>query len=100
MTSAYFRGAEGFLLVYDVSNSASFKAVRFWSDQIINFTWNMFKVILVANKMGGFIALLLNPFLGSGPEGVDDLCFPTYEEFSPSSPPPLSLPPQIPVSMP
>ena len=25
---------------------------------------------------------------GSGPEGVDDLCFHTYGEFSPSSPPP------------
>ena len=33
--------------------------------------------------------------LGSGPEGVDDLCFHTYGEFSPSSPsspPPPSLP--------
>ena len=25
---------------------------------------------------------------GSGPEGVDDLCFHTYVEFSPPSPPP------------
>ena len=33
-------------------------------------------------------------FLGSGPEGVDDLCFHTYGEFSPSSPsPPSSYPP-------
>ena len=46
---------------------------------------------------------------GSGPEGVDDLCFHTYGGFSPSSPPPPppSLPPsnpsleaQIPVSRP
>ena len=30
---------------------------------------------------------------GSGPEGVDDLCFHTYGEFSPPSPPsPASLP--------
>ena len=28
----------------------------------------------------------LQSFLGSGPEGVDDLCFHTYGEFSPSSP--------------
>ena len=27
-------------------------------------------------------------FLGSGPEGVDDLCFHTYGGFSPSPPPP------------
>ena len=26
-------------------------------------------------------------FLGSGSKGVDDLCFHTYGEFSPSSPP-------------
>ena len=30
------------------------------------------------------LLLLLFLFLGSGPEGVDDLCFHTYGEFSPS----------------
>ena len=39
------------------------------------------------------------PFLGSGPEGVDDLCFHTYGEFSPS-PPSSPSPPQFPVSRP
>ena len=40
----------------------------------------------------------MSAFLGSGPEGVDDLCFHTYGEFSPSSsspsypPPPASRP--------
>ena len=29
---------------------------------------------------------------GSGPEGVDDLCFHTYGRFCPSPPPPPSLP--------
>ena len=29
---------------------------------------------------------------GSGPEGVDDLCFHTYGEFSPPPPPPSSSP--------
>ena len=47
---------------------------------------------------------------GSGPEGVDDLCFHTYGGFSPPPPPPPSSPPpppsdpsleaQIPVSRP
>ena len=32
-------------------------------------------------------------FSGSGPEGVDDLCFHTYGEFSPSPPPPPPPPP-------
>ena len=35
------------------------------------------------------------PFLSSGPKGVDDIFFHTYGEFSPSPPPPPSLPPQI-----
>lgn len=56
ITSAYFRGAEGFLLIYDVTNLASFKAVHFWSDQIKQFTWNECKVILVANKMDADIS--------------------------------------------
>ena len=33
------------------------------------------------------------PLLGSGPEGVDDLCFHTYGEFSPSPPSSPSFPP-------
>ena len=41
---------------------------------------------------------------GSGPEGVDDLCFHTYGGFSPSPspppPPPFPSPPQIPASRP
>ena len=40
------------------------------------------------------------PFLGSGPEGFDDLCFHTYGGFSPPSPPPSTSPPQIPVLRP
>ena len=35
------------------------------------------------------ILISLSPLLGSGPKGVDDLCFHTFGEFSPSpSPPP------------
>ena len=37
---------------------------------------------------------------GSGPEGVDDLCFHTYGGFSPSSSPPPSSPPQPPFPQP
>ena len=50
--------------------------------------------------MGGRVLIAHNtfwrwslPFLGSGPEGVDDLCFHTHGGFSPPSP----SPPQIPV---
>ena len=46
------------------------------------------------------LGLRLRGEQGSGPEGVDDLCFHTYGGFSPSPPPPPSLPPQIPASGP
>ena len=36
--------------------------------------------------------MFYNSFLGSGPEGVDDLCFHTYGGFSPPSPPPPPSP--------
>ena len=43
------------------------------------------------------LCLKLKGKQGSGPEGVDDLCFHTYGGFSPSSPPPppspFALPP-------
>ena len=39
-------------------------------------------------------------FLGSGPEGVDDLCFHTYGGFSPPPPSPSRSPSQITVSRP
>ena len=38
----------------------------------------------------GFVYPSVAQFLGSGSEGIDDLCFDTYGEFSPS---PSSLPP-------
>ena len=49
------------------------------------------------------LSLKLREEQGSGPEGVDDLCFHTYGGFSPPPPPSpsnLSLEAQIPVSRP
>jgi GTPase SAR1 family protein len=34
ITTSYFRGAQGILLVYDVTDRASFTAVRSWMKQI------------------------------------------------------------------
>ena len=52
----------------------------------------------VAKSQNRFIMLMaglifLN-FLGSGPEGVDDLCFQTHGEFSPPPSPSPPPPPQ------
>ena len=48
--------------------------------------------------VGRSVDWLIAPLLGSGPKGVDDLCFDTYGGLSPSSP--STSPPQIPVSRP
>ncbi|XP_029014624.1 RAB3D, member RAS oncogene family, b [Betta splendens] len=50
ITTAYYRGAMGFLLMYDISNQDSFKAVQDWATQIKTYSWDNAQVILVGNK--------------------------------------------------
>ncbi|KAM5329807.1 ras-related protein Rab-3C isoform 2-T2 [Glossophaga mutica] len=50
ITTAYYRGAMGFVLMYDVTNEGSFTAVQDWSTQIKTYSWDNAQVILVGNK--------------------------------------------------
>uniref|UniRef100_A0A3B3DC73 small monomeric GTPase n=2 Tax=Oryzias melastigma TaxID=30732 RepID=A0A3B3DC73_ORYME len=50
ITTAYYRGAMGFLLMYDISNLESFNAVKDWATQIKMYSLNNAQVILVGNK--------------------------------------------------
>ncbi|XP_030895995.1 ras-related protein Rab-3D isoform X2 [Leptonychotes weddellii] len=50
ITTAYYRGAMGFLLMYDVANQESFAAVQDWATQIKTYSWDNAQVILVGNK--------------------------------------------------
>ncbi|KAM9392901.1 RAB3D, member RAS oncogene family, b [Pholidichthys leucotaenia] len=50
ITTAYYRGAMGFLLMYDVTNQESFNAVQDWATQIKTYSWDNAQVILVGNK--------------------------------------------------
>ncbi|XP_078091212.1 RAB3D, member RAS oncogene family, a [Mustelus asterias] len=50
ITTAYYRGAMGFLLMYDIANQDSFNAVHDWATQIKTYSWDNAQVILVANK--------------------------------------------------
>ncbi|KAM3845309.1 ras-related protein Rab-3D isoform 1-T2 [Vipera latastei] len=50
ITTAYYRGAMGFLLMYDISNQESFNAVQDWATQIKTYSWDNAQVILVGNK--------------------------------------------------
>ncbi|XP_059551058.1 ras-related protein Rab-3C isoform X2 [Myotis daubentonii] len=50
ITTAYYRGAMGFILMYDITNGESFNAVQDWSTQIKTYSWDNAQVILVGNK--------------------------------------------------
>ncbi|UYV67483.1 RAB3B [Cordylochernes scorpioides] len=50
ITTAYYRGAMGFLLMYDVTNEESFSSVQDWVTQIKTYSWDNAQVILVGNK--------------------------------------------------
>ena len=48
--SAYFRGAHGILLVFDVSHRKSFDDLKFWMSTIMVYTENEYNIILIGNK--------------------------------------------------
>ncbi|XP_067877286.1 RAB3D, member RAS oncogene family, a isoform X3 [Heterodontus francisci] len=50
ITTAYYRGAMGFLLMYDIANQDSFHSVHDWATQIKTYSWDNAQVILVGNK--------------------------------------------------
>ena len=50
ITTSYFRGAQGILLVYDVTDRDSFNAIRGWVDQIDKHADVNVNKILIGNK--------------------------------------------------
>ncbi|XP_013789783.1 LOW QUALITY PROTEIN: ras-related protein Rab-3-like [Limulus polyphemus] len=50
ITTAYYRGAMGFILMYDVTNEESYNSVQDWVTQIKTYSWDNAQVILVGNK--------------------------------------------------
>jgi len=50
ITTAYYRGAMGFILMYDITNEESFNAVQDWVTQIKTYSWDNAQVVLVGNK--------------------------------------------------
>ncbi|KAG2427245.1 hypothetical protein HYH02_014649 [Chlamydomonas schloesseri] len=51
ITSAYYRGAQGILLVYDITDEASFNNVRNWMRNIEQHASDNVNKILVGNKL-------------------------------------------------
>ncbi|XP_076180174.1 RAS oncogene family member Rab3 isoform X2 [Ptiloglossa arizonensis] len=50
ITTAYYRGAMGFILMYDITNEESFNSVQDWIMQIKNYSTDSAQLILVGNK--------------------------------------------------
>jgi len=50
ITRSYLRGAEGILLVYDITDKTSFEDVKTWMAQIEQFAENVCNKVLVGNK--------------------------------------------------
>jgi Ras-related protein Rab-3C len=50
ITTAYYRGAMGFILMYDTTNEESFNSVHDWCTQIKTYSWENAQVVLVGNK--------------------------------------------------
>jgi len=51
ITASYYRGAQGVILVYDVSNRESFEALPRWLDELENYVPPEVVKIVVGNKL-------------------------------------------------
>ena len=50
IVSAYYKGAQGILFVFDLCDSRSFKDIKKWMDEADNFNHNNAVKVLVGNK--------------------------------------------------
>eukprot|EP00026_Physarum_polycephalum_P015506 Phypoly_transcript_16206.p1 GENE.Phypoly_transcript_16206~~Phypoly_transcript_16206.p1 ORF type:complete len:209 (+),score=30.27 Phypoly_transcript_16206:171-797(+) len=51
LTTSYFRGAHGILIVYDITNEDSFNNVAKWLQEIQNYTYDNLTILLAGNKV-------------------------------------------------
>jgi len=50
ITSSYYRGADGIIIVYDITNESSFRHMEDWIKQCETYGTDEVKLILVGNK--------------------------------------------------
>ncbi|KAF6728672.1 Ras-related protein Rab-3C [Oryzias melastigma] len=77
ITTAYYRGAMGFILMYDITNEESFNAVQDWATQIKTYSWDNAQVIMVGNKCDMEEERVIPP--EKGKHLADQLGFEYYE---------------------
>jgi GTPase SAR1 family protein len=51
LTSAYYRGAVGAILAYDITNSKTFDNVKLWLRELKTYANNDIVIMLVGNKV-------------------------------------------------
>merc|ERR1719221_421567 len=52
LTSSYYRGAQGIILVYDCTQKSTFEHIKFWQDEVRKYSTNQDAILmLVANKV-------------------------------------------------
>ena len=50
ITNAYYRGAEGIMIVFDLTNKESFKNIENWINEVTKYTGNNIIIICLGNK--------------------------------------------------
>lgn len=50
ITSSYYRGSDGIILVFDITSRASFQHIDMWYSHIMRYVQHKFPMILVGNK--------------------------------------------------
>ena len=80
--------------------SVTFFVPSYHQLRLVNVFLRALVILQVSYSLYWLLYVVLIPtnfyFLGSGPEGFDDLCFHTYGEFSPPPPSPSSSSPSPP----
>ena len=52
ITKSYYKGSDGILLIYDITNRSSFDSIQMWIDTIkSNFKDTKYSIILIGNKL-------------------------------------------------
>lgn len=50
VTTSYYRGAHGIIVVYDITNRESFDNIKYWLEEVLRYTSEKTNVLIIGNK--------------------------------------------------
>jgi Ras-related protein Rab-1A len=50
ITTSYYRGAHGIIVVYDITNRESFNNIKFWLEEVLKYGTEKTNVLIIGNK--------------------------------------------------